>query len=65
MNRYPGLVACDPETRNVWVCIGGSDALGWHWGWIGPLGSSFCSLEILGLPSAHHPSLARALRTLS
>lgn len=64
MNRYPGLVACDPETQNVWVCIGGSDARGWQWRWVGPTGSTLCALEHESLPPAH-PSFERALRTLS
>lgn len=63
MNRYPGLVARDPETGNIWVCFGGSDALGWHWGWVGPLGSSFHALELGGEAEAH-PSFGRARRAL-
>lgn len=64
MNRYPGLVARDPETGNIWVCIGGSDARGWQWCWVGPTGGTFYALEAEGVPAAH-PSVERALRTLS
>jgi len=64
MNRYPGLVARDPETGNVWVCIGGSDARGWQWCWVGPTGGIFyaweCPDDVLG-----HPSFKRALSTIS
>ena len=63
MTRYPGLVAKDPETGNIWVCVGGSDALGWQWCWVGPTGGTFYASELAGVKFAH-PSVERALRAL-
>lgn len=59
MARYPGLTATDPTTGNIWVCIGGSDRLGWQWCWVGPREGTFYALETADTPA--HPSLGRAL----
>lgn len=61
--RRPGTVAADPDTGNQWVCIGGSDAQGWQWAWVGPKGGTIYALELQEQPPTH-PSLGRALKQL-
>lgn len=61
--RRPGLVAVDPATGNKWVCIGGSDAQGWQWAWVGREGGTTYVLELQEQPPVQ-PSLGRALKQL-
>lgn len=62
-NRRPGQTATDPDTGNIWVCIGGSIERGWQWCWVGPREGAFYALETDELLPAH-PSFGRALEAM-